>query len=243
MKRILTALVVAGAGLAIPAAAQAQDANGRSGWGCFAGAHFAERWANNKFTRIRTVNVPGYPSSGPAAPAAFGAQSPDAAGYGAQLGCDWHSGPWVFGAQIQHDNGVATTTAVTAFPTNSIRASAISLETITGRAGYMVAPDLLAYVRTGFAVVFNNYSVGTPAQIVGNTPVESASTRNLGFVLGGGLEWSINSDWSLYGEFQHNNFGSVPTVFNLTAAQTAGADVLRIRQSINQLLIGVNYHF
>ncbi len=247
MKRVIFAAAAAAAVMGMAAPAAAQDANAR-GWGCSLGGGFAETWQNSKFTQIGKAGSVAYVANGggPRASAAFGSQSPDAIGYHIRMNCDWHNGPWVIGAAIQHSNGLAGTNVVTAYPTYSIRASLQSLETVTGRVGYMVTPDLLAYARTGVAVAFNSYNAYANSTSVSPAPatqIEFAQTRNVGFVLGGGLEWTINKDWSIYGEFDHNNFGSFPYPFTLAVGQTGQADTIRIRQSVNQLLIGVNFHF
>jgi len=244
MKRVLFAVVAAAAvaGLATPAAAQ--DAN-RGGWSCFAELNFAEQYANYKFTRVGKVNISGggagaignFISS--SAPAAFGSQSPDGPGGGVGLGCDWHRGNWVLGAQLQHTSGtVGGTNVITALPTWTMSAKLLSLENITARVGYMVAPDFMAYVRTGFGVAFNSYNAN-----IGTSTQEYGSTRNIGFVLGGGLEYNINNDWSVYGEYTYNGFGTYPLAFVQTAGVTGVADYVRIRQDVNQLQIGVHYHF
>ena len=239
MKRVLFAVVAAAAttvAMATPAAAQ--DANS-GGWGCSVGGGFTERWAGTKFTRTAAQGTV-IPTQGATGVAAWGSQSPSASGYHLRAGCDYHSGNWVFGAQLQHDNGVSGTNVVTAKPTWNIQASTISMESVTARAGYMVMPDLLAYVRGGAAVAFNEYNV---TAIAGGQQQEYATTRNVGFVLGGGLEYSINRDWSVYGEYTSSIFGSYPAPFVQSAVVAGTPDYVRIRQSINELVLGVNYHF
>jgi hypothetical protein len=236
MKRILIAAAVGAVAMGMAAPAMAQDANG-GGWGCSVGGGLDQAFSNTKFTKTGTAGGFGT-TIGVRSTAVYGAQSPDGVGYALHLNCDHTSGNWVFGAQIQHASGLSGKNVVTAVPTWTIKNSINSVESFTGRAGYMVSPDLLAYVRGGAAVAFNKYNV-----TAGSVQQETAAARNIGFVLGTGVEWSINKDWSLFGDFSHIEFGSYPN--NFTAAPGSGAtpDIVRVRQSINQLTFGINYHF
>ena len=114
--------------------------------------------------------------------------------------------------------------------------------TVTGRVGYLFAPQLLAYVKGGGAWARINHN------IYGTVPVnflsESASVDRSGWTVGGGLEWMFAPGWSVFGEYNYMDFGSLNTNFTRgPLAVVNSEDVIRTRLRIDQFLVGVNYKF
>jgi outer membrane immunogenic protein len=112
------------------------------------------------------------------------------------------------------------------------------LATIRGRIGYLVVPNALLYFTGGGAWADVDYSASAtnepPSTYIAST---SFSKTASGYVLGGGLEWALWSQWSVRAEylFYHlntstsvvvpestGNFPSNPTAFswNNTEIQT-----------------------
>jgi outer membrane immunogenic protein len=143
--------------------------------------------------------------------------------------------------------------------------------TLRGRFGFATGP-VLFYGTGGFAFggVRNNLLVGftdtddcTPSATQacsavgfnGNFNNNNNNTRT-GWVLGAGLEWMFAPNWSLKGEYQYINLGSVTqaataAISNLehTAAGVPFTEIegvtaaRRVNMNFNTVRVGVNYHF
>jgi outer membrane immunogenic protein len=131
--------------------------------------------------------------------------------------------------------------------------------TLRGRLGFATGPVL--FYGTGglaFGGVKNNLlttftDVGEPGcfQCFGSTLVSNNSSRT-GWVLGAGIEWMFAPNWSLKGEYQYIDLGSVTnaaavsliTDNSLATFETEGATAIRrVNENFNTVRIGVNYHF
>jgi outer membrane immunogenic protein len=90
------------------------------------------------------------------------------------------------------------------------------LGTVKATAGYSVMPNLLVFVDGGLA--FGQVNVKSSFSGVeslgarvypGASGVSSFSGVKLGYVVGGGLEYAINRNWSVRGAYDYFNLGSV----------------------------------
>jgi outer membrane immunogenic protein len=143
------------------------------------------------------------------------------------------------------------------------------LATATGRIGYAVNFDQIAglfYLKGGAAFVnYDTYNVKgqtstttcavftppTPPATGGscttfNSPVNQAvnfgapSANQWGWTIGLGTEWVVDGNWSIFGEWDYLNFGT----HNLTFTDVnSGSSQLSVKQSINELKLGINYRF
>ena len=138
-----------------------------------------------------------------------------------------------------------------------------ALATATGRIGYAVNYDDVAglfYLKGGAA--FINYDAfnisgnnaattcvavspqGSCIQLSSpsNTPFNftAPSTSRWGWTIGLGTEWVVDGNWSIFGEWDYLNFGSHS--MNFTDANS-GVSQLTVKQSINELKMGINYRF
>jgi opacity protein-like surface antigen len=180
---------------------------------------------------------------------------------------------WVIGAQIDgawtHLNGSQAFTSSTGFGNQgslSLTANTIVqanvLSTATGRIGYAVNFDQIAglfYLKGGAAFVnYDAYNIKgqtstTTCVVFDNTgKCTTFSTANIavnfggpsanqwGWTIGLGTEWVVDGNWSIFGEWDYLNFGS----HNLTFTDVnSGSSQLSIKQSINELKLGINYRF
>ena len=65
-----------------------------------------------------------------------------------------------------------------------------------------------------------------------------------GWTAGGGLEWLINNQWSVKGEYLYDNFGSVrTTLFAGNGVNNPNRMVTTSDLKMNIGRIGLNYHF
>lgn len=207
--------------------------------GCYIGGNVGGGWDRTSAEQVGKVD------GRLIAPAAdFGSSTGSNVIGGAQIGCDYQfAGNWVVGIQGMFDFGnINSRQTITAFPTFYSDNSTKDVFTVTGRVGYLFAPQLLAYVKGGGAWARIDYNVyGTvPATFLS----ESATGVNRsGWTVGGGLEWMFAPGWSVFGEFNYMDFGRNNISF-VQAPGTAGvADVVRTKLEVEQFLVGVNYKF
>jgi outer membrane immunogenic protein len=165
---------------------------------------------------------------------------------GVQTGFNLQTGGLVFGLELDTQSfrmggsqsvtvpGLAT--VVTSFDTDW-------LFTARSRVGLPIAPNLLVYATTGFALT--DLSVSNSVTTIG-----AASARGLvtGKVLGAGAEWALTRNWTLRGEYLYFDFGSVtvnaPT--SISGAQlTNDFNTARTTADLTAQVVrmGLNYKF
>jgi opacity protein-like surface antigen len=66
--------------------------------------------------------------------------------------------------------------------------------------------------------------------------ISAPSTNRSGWTIGVGTEWVVSENLSVFGEWDYMNFGTHTLTFN-------NANQLSVKQSINQLKLGINYRF
>ena len=126
--------------------------------------------------------------------------------------------------------------------------------TLRGRFGFATGPVLfygtggLAYggVTNNLLVTFNDADTALSAVSLNNN---NTNTR-WGWVAGVGIEWMFAPNWSLKGEYQYIDLGSVTqTSTALVETQLIGSEIegvigtRRVNERFNTVRIGVNYHF
>lgn len=136
------------------------------------------------------------------------------------------------------------------------------LATATGRIGYAVNYDDIAglfYLKGGAAFVnYDTYNItgnnavttcatfdpksGCTSFNTANNPFNfnAPSTNRWGWTIGLGTEWVVDGNWSIFGEWDYLNFGTHSVTFT---DPNAGSSQLGIKQSINELKLGINYRF
>lgn len=136
------------------------------------------------------------------------------------------------------------------------------LATATGRIGYAVNYDDIAglfYLKGGAAFVnYDTYNItgnnavttcatfdpksGCTSFNTANNPFNfnAPSTNRWGWTIGLGTEWVADGNWSIFGEWDYLNFGTHSVTFT---DPNAGSSQLGIKQSINELKLGINYRF
>ena len=110
-------------------------------------------------------------------------------------------------------------------------------------AGFSIWDRLLIYGTGGVAFAsFNSDLQLTGTDLVGLFAVSGvASATKTGWTAGGGLEWAINPNWSLRGEYRHSDFGSLaisPGVSSIGAVFAADRHLAQ-----DQVQVGFSYKF
>jgi outer membrane immunogenic protein len=163
--------------------------------------------------------------------------------YGGQVGYNFQTGAWVFGleANIEGAN-LREDKASIFFPaTDSWHSKVLAIITATGRVGYAMNA-WLPYVRGGYA------TAKLKSRMDDNTPAANYLENNSwynGWVIGGGVEYMLTSNWILGAEYNYMNFGSR----TWTGVTTSAAGVpqsnenFREKLSISTVTARLSYKF
>ena len=206
------------AAIAIAGGEPAKAAPPAYNWtGCYIGGNIGGGWSHQTFERQ---------------PIHFGWEggSSNASGIvgGGQIGCDYQSGMWVFGAQGLFDlASIGSTTPF--FFGKAFQTRVPWFATATGRVGYLAQPGLLVFARGGAAFVRDEFKftrIGFAA--------EPASVTRTGALVGGGFEWMFAPYWSLSVEYNYMGFGTDTVNFPTPE---------RIYQHVHAVLVGLNFRF
>ncbi|MGJ5176437.1 outer membrane protein [Bradyrhizobium oligotrophicum] len=182
-------------------------------------------------------NVAPLPVAAVQIPTAVSANGSDAIG-GLQIGCDYQVDRLVLGVQAMADLGVINGSSALG-PQLTLNTSTRNLYTATLRAGYLVTPEILAYVRGGAAWTRTSVSVVNTA--TGQSAM--AAFNRSGWTVGAGVEWMFARNWSAFAEYDYADFGTVTGTVPGAVAVTGGPNVVSQKTQLHTALIGVNYRF
>ena len=131
------------------------------------------------------------------------------------------------------------------------------LGTVRGRIGYLFTPAFLVYATGGLAYGGTNLSSTFSGNAVNATGMvinsafggASSSNTNIGWTVGGGLEWMFLRNWSAKVEYLYYNLGSntvggaVQSVYTPSGVAGLGANQTSGQFNGHIIRAGVNYHF
>ena len=173
--------------------------------------------------------------------------------FGAHVGYDQQFGNWVVGVEgaINGTNLSRTNSLTIGDSTNSANSGVLTTfvqsdlqGAILARAGYAFG-RLLPYAAAGVALgEFAVQSQSSGADAAGSFFAARGlqSTTRVGWTVGGGLEWAINNNWSIRGEYRFSDFGNIadaPLVSTGGGAAYSGSRHL----DQNQVQFGFGYKF
>jgi outer membrane immunogenic protein len=177
---------------------------------------------------------------------------------GGQIGYNWQTGQWVFGAEVDF-SGINAKTDATVSPffigkgSDSVTwASRYDwLFTARLRGGYLVAPNWLLYVTGGLAVTQVRDSVTCTAlgngcgNFAGPVTLTWSSTSTLtGGTIGGGIETMFAPNWSARLEYLHAKFkDTTPESTTPVGAIPALPPLFSFNHSLNVVRFAINYKF
>jgi len=168
---------------------------------------------------------------------------------GGQIGCDYQAGTWVLGVQGMVEavnlNGTNHFVPGPGDPQFQnildMRARTSSLATATARLGYAIQPQVLIYVKGGGA--WMRSSIDYMITGMGMTFPFTGSDTRTGWTAGGGVEFLIAPNWSVFAEYNYMDFGS-KTLTLAGYGGTAGATApIAVNHRIDAAIFGVNYRF
>ncbi|HET7851091.1 MAG TPA: outer membrane protein [Pseudolabrys sp.] len=217
--------------------------------GPYVGLHAGYAWSADPGVGC-TVSPPGSQSACMDGGVFLGAPDVNTKGFmgGLQLGYNWQvSNNWVFGIETDfsgmdvHDAAHFATT-----DPNYANAQVASrydwLGTVRGRAGFAMDRTLI-YATGGFAYarLSQSYFDGNPAHSA------SASGVRTGWTVGAGLQYALDQNWSVKGEYLYVNLQNT----NLTSVLDAGVPgfapptttSFHFKNDLNIVRVGLNYRF
>jgi outer membrane immunogenic protein len=194
--------------------------------GCYVGANVGGGWSRTRQEFAPSAGVLFSDSSGVVG--------------GAQIGCDYQFERFVIGGQGQFEFGRINSSAIEPlFPTFTSAAQTKHIYTATARAGYLVAPSVLAYVKGGASWIQTYLSV------TGSVPIpflsESVTLNRSGWSVGGGAEWMFAPGWSLFAECNFMDFGNAIANYVNGPSTVGTPNVVSAKLIAETALVGVNY--
>lgn len=120
------------------------------------------------------------------------------------------------------------------------------LATVRGRLGYLVTPDLLAYVTGGGAwggVDYGANNFNGPGGGGGYSTAVAFSNTPSGYVLGGGIEWKMTSNWLLRGEYLFYRLSGASAVGTSATFPGNPSGYVWSDMDVNEGRVGVSYKF
>ncbi len=168
---------------------------------------------------------------------------------GGQIGCDYQSGPWVFGVQGMFDGaGIKSSHLNPLAPTGTetMGTNTSWFATETARIGYTVTPQTLLYVKGGaaeasFRYTDNDPTVSPPVLLGYTSPYfGNANATRFGWTVGVGVEWAFTPNWTVFLEYNYMDFSTNSTLFNYTDGIPYTYNETNRLQTV---LVGVNYRF
>jgi outer membrane immunogenic protein len=168
---------------------------------------------------------------------------------GGQIGYNYQTGMWVWGAEAQASWANLTGSSACSVAAGGVvistaclgSAKVDALGTVAGRLG--IAFDrVLFYGKGGGAWTSDSYQTVLTAPLAGfNGTVFNASDTRWGWMVGVGAEYAFTPNWSAKLEYNYMDLGTQRLHFtSVTTALTSDVD---IRQRVNVVKAGINYRF
>lgn len=157
---------------------------------------------------------------------------------GGQIGADYQFAPnWLVGIEGQFSGLSNNNRSFVSPGVGAVNDKTDWLASVTGRLGYVWGPGLI-YAKGG--VAFRDNSGISVVNGVGAPVAFTTSRDDVGYTVGGGLEYMFAPAWSAKVEYQYYNFDKT----NVTSAAAGlAAPGGNYDSDIHTVKLGVNYHF
>jgi outer membrane immunogenic protein len=159
---------------------------------------------------------------------------------GGQIGYALQSKGWVFGVEADFQWTGQNGNISACSELDAVCAYELDwFGTVRGRVGHLVFPDTLLYLTGGLAYgrVNAEFSVPELAQSV------SHSATRTGWVIGGGLEWALDSSWRIRAEYLYMDLGSMRTKLFIEDVDFTASGTVRTDFTDQIVRIGLSYKF
>ena len=191
--------------------------------GCYVGGHVGGLWVKRDWSDATD---------------GFNVGSHDANGWlgGAQLGCNYQTGAWVFGIQGDYAWADASGSSANLLNVGGIISSDVkNLSSVTGRVGYAWDRFLL-YVKGGGAWEKDEYVV---TAVVPVALTATGSQTRSGWTVGIGGEYAFTNNFTGFVEYNYYDFGNKSVSF---VGPLANA-LANIEDTKSVVKIGLNWKF
>jgi outer membrane immunogenic protein len=207
--------------------------------GCYIGGHFGSLFSEDNWTTT-SANW-NLAAPGTAAGTSISIFDSTYLVLGGQAGCNYQIGSWVLGVQgdgaYTNASGTATDQVATLLGGLTDQTKIKSIASATGRVGYAL-DRWLPYVKGGGAwstVDYNTFVTAT------NATVSTASAMRSGWTAGGGIEYTIVANLSIFIEYDWYDFGTKSVAFNSSVAGLSSSADIKERDSVVKM--GLNWTF
>jgi outer membrane immunogenic protein len=218
--------------------------------GCYVGGNVGGGWGTHAGDRGIINSGNATLNAGIGVPAALGTGSSGVIG-GAQIGCNYQTGSWVFGAEtdiqgsgIRGSSSVFSPSIAGSDPTNATGNERIDwFGTARGRIGFTPANNWLIYGTGGLAYggVRNSATLVLTPIGDGNYAGATSETR-MGWTAGVGAEYAFARNWSVKLEYLYLDLGT--TVVRMFDPGRPGTYIdYGFHHRDNIVRAGLNYHF
>ncbi len=116
------------------------------------------------------------------------------------------------------------------------------LASLRGRVGYNISPMALWYFTGGVAWQEADYSATQTLTGLSRASTSFSKTTT-GYVLGSGLEWAMNKNWVIRGEYLYYNFDGVSASARHSAGAPLRANFKWDDSDIHSVRAGISYKF
>lgn len=217
--------------------------------GFYIGGNLGYGWGDGRGDRVgNDAPMAGAIAAG-IVPLSFGVKPEGVLG-GGQIGYNWQFAErWVLGVEADlQASGVKDSTAFVLGPSglfpSARHAGSEDLKwfgTVRGRLGYAFDRVLL-YATGGLAYgKIENTGAAVSSVAVGGAYTGSASNTNIGWTVGGGLEWAFAGAWSVKAEYLYVDLGS--DTVRQTDPVFAGYLDYEFKHQFHIARVGLNYKF
>src|ERR1700694_4828624 len=175
--------------------------------------------------------------------------SPKGVVIGGQIGCDYEfASKLVIGIEGAASGSTMRGRTNVGLPAGApdialVQANTDFLTSVTGRVGYAF-DNVLLYAKGGVALAGDKYNVSGVTALGAGGPFNFQGLDNrLGWTVGGGVDWAFSRHWSMNVEYDYYKFGSGNVLMNeMISAGAAGAGVVDVKQTVQVVKVGVNFH-
>jgi outer membrane immunogenic protein len=217
--------------------------------GCYVGVHIGYKWGQSK------QEYTGYINGVPVAPNLVGTDltgnyDVDGPVGGAQGGCNYQTGAWVWGVEVDgawsSASGQASTAAnavALGFNQNFLwTTNERWLSTARGRLGW--AADRWMWYVTGGAA-WSGFDVNNSNPLVATQQRQPTRVNKTGWIVGVGTEYALLGGWSVKSELLYANFGSLGygQESGIVNGCTLGCYSADVKMSEFIWRVGMNYRF
>jgi outer membrane immunogenic protein len=216
-----------------------------SSWtGCYVGGNIGGGWQRTGATDVDPANAGAFSDAG--------RDTGNGVVGGGQVGCDYQfASNWVVGVQGMFDgSGVkgshSAPFAYAGDNTEFFSARTDWFGTLTARIGYAVMPQALLYLKGGVAWVHTNYSDDDSSGTVFVPYAGQVSSTRTGWTIGGGGEYLLSRNWSLFAEYNYIGLGSKTLAYTYSCGAGCGFDdpyFFSEKQNLQTVIVGLNYRF